>query len=382
MRALFPPSPLLSARRALGLLRRRLGRAVAVMYAAAALLPDPGLWLRHPHSLGFAGLAELRLGIPQFLLALVLFGAGLQVPLRELGLLLRRPAALLAGLALHVLAPLLIVPGVAFALRQSPDQDGGSGMVTAMILVVAMPVAAGATVWTAKGDGDQPTAVGLVLASTLVSPLTVPLTLAALGPLLHGSYAGRLATTASAAGDSFALTSVVLPCALGLLGRLALPEGARDRLLGAVVPAALLGSLLLTYVNASGVLGPFLRHPRPILLAAALAVAATVCGLSFTLGGVTARLLRLDARAGASVTLACGMNNSSASAVLITTALPDRPQILLPVLAYGLLQKVAAGRVVRGAERRPPRDRWPEGGRPGVRRPAREGRSAAPAPPG
>jgi len=48
------------------------------------------------------------------------------------------------------------------------------------------------------------------------------------------------------------------------------------------------------------------------------------------------------------VTLACGMNNCSASAVLITTALPDRPQILLPVLAYGLLQKVAAGRVVRG----------------------------------
>jgi len=32
----------------------------------------------------------------------------------------------------------------------------------------------------------------------------------------------------------------------------------------------------------------------------------------------------------------------------ITTTLPDRPQILLPVLAYGLLQKVAAGRVVRG----------------------------------
>ncbi|MFE1878984.1 bile acid:sodium symporter family protein [Streptomyces diastatochromogenes] len=349
MRALFPPAPLLSAHRAHGLLRRRLGRAVAVMYVAAALLPGPGLWLRHPHSLGFAGLAEPRLGIPQFLLALVLFGAGLQVPLRELGLLLRRPAALLAGLALHVLAPLLIVPGVAFALRQSPDQDGGSGMVTAMILVVAMPVAAGATVWTAKGDGDQPTAVGLVLASTLVSPLTVPLTLAAPGPLLHGSYAGRPATTASAAGDSFALTSVVLPCALGLLGRLALPAGARDRLLGAVVPAALLGSLLLTYVNASGVLGPFLRHPRPILLAAAPAVAATVCGLSFTLGGVTARLLRLDARAGASVTLACGMNNSSASAVLITTALPDRPQILLPVLAYGVFQKVAAGRVVRSA---------------------------------
>ena len=334
--------------RTYALLRRRIGAAIALAYAAAALLPAPGLWLRRPHPIGIPGLTELSLRTPQLLLALVLFSAGLQVPLRELRLLLRRPAALVAGLVLHVLAPLLIVPGVAFALRHSPDQDGGSGMVAAMILIVAMPVAAGATVWTAKGDGDQPTAVGLVLASTLVSPLTVPLTLAVLCPLLRGDYAGRLADAAQTAGHAFALTSVVLPCGAGLLCRLLLPRRASDGLVDAAVAVALPASLLLTYVNASGVLGPFLRHPRPMLLAAALAVAATVCGLSFALGRVAAHALRLDARAGASVTLACGMNNSSASAVLITTTLPDRPHILLPVLAYGLLQKVAAGRVVRG----------------------------------
>lgn len=347
------PARILPVPRLLALLRRHLGRAVALTYVAAALLPAPGLWLRHPHA---TGIAELSLRTPQLLLALVLFGAGLQVPLRELRLLLRRPAALLAGLALHILVPLLIVPGVALALRLSPDHDGGSGMIAAMILVVAMPVAAGATVWTAKGDGDQPTAVGLVLASTLVSPLTVPLTLAVLCPLLQGDYAGRLAVAAHSAGNAFALTSVVLPCAAGILCRLALPARALTGLLGIAVPAALPASLLLTYVNASGVLGPFLRHPRPVLLLAALGVAATVCGLSFTLGRVAARALRLDARAGASVTLACGMNNSSASAVLITTTLPDRPHILLPVLAYGLLQKVAAGRVVRMGEEanRPP----------------------------
>ncbi len=99
--------------RLLALLRRHLGRAVAVTYVAAAVLPAPGLWLRHPHA---TGIAELPLRTPQLLLALVLFGAGLQVPLRELRLLVRRPAALLAGLALHILVPLLIVPGVALAL--------------------------------------------------------------------------------------------------------------------------------------------------------------------------------------------------------------------------------------------------------------------------
>ncbi len=75
-------------------------------------------------------------------------------------------------------------------------------------------------------------------------------------------------------------------------------------------------------------------------------------------GRCAARLLRLDPPAASSLTLACGMNNSSASAVLITAALPDKPHLLLPVLAYGLLQKTAANRVVRaaldGRSRKPP----------------------------
>ncbi|MFI6493879.1 sodium-dependent transporter [Streptomyces sp. NPDC050564] len=334
----------------LTLLRSHLGWAVGAAYLAATTVPAPGLWMRHTHTLGAAwglGLPELPFRTPHFLLSLVLFTAGLQVPLHELRALLARPTALLTGLVLHLVAPLLIIPVVAFALRQSPDTDGGSGLVAAMILIVAMPVAAGATVWTGKGDGDQPTTVGLVLASTIVSPLTTPVTMTALCPLLSGEYAGTLAGAARSAGSGFALTGVLLPCGAGIMCRLALPRRLMDRLLDAAVPAAILASLLLTYINASGVLGPFLSHPEPVLFAAALAVAATVCGLSFTLGRTTARVLRLEPPAGASVTLACGMNNSSAGAVLITTALPDRPHVLLPVLAYSLLQKVAAGRVVR-----------------------------------
>ncbi|MGW7820409.1 hypothetical protein ACWGLF_20270 [Streptomyces puniciscabiei] len=164
-------------------------------------------------------------------------------------------------------------------MRRTPDADGGSGPLTAMILIGAMPVAAGATVRTAKGDGDQPTMVGLVLTSTLLSPLTIPPVIQALPPLLSGACAGRV--------------------------------------LGVVVPTALPGSLVLTYVDAGGALGSFLAGPRPLLLAAAPAVATLVCLLSFTLGRGAARLLGPDTSAASSLTLACGMNNSSAGAVLI-----------------------------------------------------------------
>ncbi|KIE25149.1 sodium-dependent transporter [Streptomyces sp. MUSC 125] len=336
-------------------MRRRLGRAVVLSYAAALFLPGPGLWLRRTHSLSLGGTFHLPLSTAPLLLSLVLFSAGLQVPVHALGGLLRRPIALLAGLALHLTIPLLAIPVVAFLLRETPDSDGGSGLVTAMILIVAMPVAAGATVWTGKGDGDQPTMVGLVLASTLLSPLTIPLVIRALMPLLSDDYADTLTRTVHATHGGFALLGVVLPCAAGILCRLALSVPRLSRLLGTVVPVALYGSLVLTYVNASGAFGSFLARPRPLLFAAALAVATLVCLLSFAAGRCAGRLLRLDAPAASSLTLACGMNNSSASAVLITTTLPDKPHLLLPVLAYGLLQKTAASRVVRGRRSPAPR---------------------------
>ncbi|MFE9811457.1 sodium-dependent transporter [Streptomyces sp. NPDC005548] len=290
-----------------------------------------------------------------FLLCLVLFSAGLQVRLRALGRLVRRPRVLVAGLALHLAIPLAVVPFVAHLLRYTPDSDGGSGLLTAMILTVAMPVAAGATVWTDTGDGDQPAMVGLVLISTLASPLTTPFLLGTLAPLLSGGYGHALAACGRVAQDGFALTSVVLPCAAGLVGSLVLPAQWHGRLLGTIVPAALAGSPALTYVNASGALSSVLARPRPLLIAAALGVAALICGLSFALGRIAARALRLEAGTASSLTLACGMNNSSASAVLITTSLPGKPHLLLPVLAYGLLQKTAASRVVaRSQPVRPP----------------------------
>ncbi|BAC67841.1 hypothetical protein Save01_05441 [Streptomyces avermitilis] len=75
-------------------LRRRLGRAVALAYLAAVLLPGPGRWLRHTHTLVGTG---LPLYTASLLLSLVLFSAGLQVPVRALGQLLRRPRACWQG---------------------------------------------------------------------------------------------------------------------------------------------------------------------------------------------------------------------------------------------------------------------------------------------
>ncbi|WP_406457866.1 sodium-dependent transporter [Streptomyces sp. NBC_00876] len=333
--------------RPLEFLRRRLGWASCAAYAAAAVLPAPGLWLRRIHSVSVGTNLSVGVNTAQILLATVLFTAGLRSCPHALARILRRPRILLAGLALHLTAPLLIIPGIAIALRCSPDSDGGSGMTAAMILTVVMPVAAGATVWSGGGRGDESTMLGLVLVSTLISPITVPATVSALTPLLSPDYAHTLASAVQDVGRSFALTGVLLPCVAGIVCRLLLPGPTSRAVLPIAALGALLASLALTYINASGAIGQFLSHPRPLLLVAGAGTASVVCGLAFTWGRLAVRVLRLEARAGTSVTLACGMSNSSAGAVLITTAMPDRPQILLPVLAYSLLQKLLANHFTR-----------------------------------
>ncbi|MEU1229527.1 sodium-dependent transporter [Streptomyces sp. NPDC005828] len=328
-------------------LRRRLGWASGTAYAAAVVLPAPGLWLRHAHTVSPSGRLPVGVSVTQILLATVLFAAGLRASPRALAGMLRRPLILLSGLALHLTAPLLVIPAVALALRCSPDSDGGSGMIAAMILTVAMPVAAGATVWTSEGRGDEAAMLGLVLTSTLVSPLTLPATIGALSPLLSPDYARGAAIAASGAGSGFALTGVLLPCAAGIGCRLLLPDRAEPTALSVAALLAVLAALLLTYVNACGAIGQFLAQPRPFLVLGAAGTATAVCVLSFGWGRCCARVLRLTAPARTCVELASGMSNSSAGAVLITSAMPDRPQILLPVLAFSLLQKVAANRITR-----------------------------------
>ncbi|MEU9005318.1 sodium-dependent transporter [Streptomyces sp. NPDC048551] len=333
--------------RAFGFLRGRLGWASCAAYAAAAALPAPGSWVRHEHQLVLGEAVHLKAGGTQVLLFAVLFAAGLRSSPQAIVRMLRRPGVIVAGLALHLAAPLLIIPLLAVALRCSADADGGSGMVAAMMLTLAMPVAAGATVWTTAGRGDEPAMLGLVLASALVSPFTVPLTITTLAPLLTSSYAHPVTAAAAEAGGGFALTAIVVPCALGMGVRRLLSVRAEHAVLRLTAPSAVLAALLLTYVNASGALGAFLIRPRPLLLLAAAVTAASVCALSFGGGSWCARALRLETGAGRSLTLACGMSNSSAGAVLIGVAMPDRPQILLPVLVFGVLQKLLANRVTR-----------------------------------
>lgn len=325
--------------------QRRLTWASLAAFAAAGLAPDLGQWARRATcgALRLPGAEPIDLTIPGLLLAYLLFTAALQVGLAELSALLRRPLRLIAGTTAAALIPIILLLCMAAVITLLLDEDSGNGVLTGLALVAAMPIAAAVTVRGSQAGGSHTLVVGLVLSSTLLSPLTIPLTLVGASALTSGDYSDELGRIAQSGGGVFALADVVLPGILGLAARAMLPPWARSGVLPWLKLTALIDAVLLTYTNASSVLGDVLRHPRPDLLAVSTAAAATMCAASFALGWCLARALRSSHPDTVAVTFATGMNNTSAGAVLATSHLPDHPLVLLPVLAYSLVQQVLAG---------------------------------------
>jgi BASS family bile acid:Na+ symporter len=334
-----------------GLVQKICARAQAWMlwimvsaYVLAALVPQFGMALRGVQ-LGRAG--PVSFPLQSLLLGAVIFVAGLTARCERLPALLRHPAPLLVGMAANALLPTALLGVAALAAHGWHNPDEAQCVLVGLALVGAMPVAAGATVFAQGNEGNATLGLGLVVGSTLLSPLTIPLGLHLAGFLTTGGYAIALHRTAGAAGSLFAVLGVVAPCALGL---------GTNRLLAALrvplepaLPLIRLANLgiavLLSYTNACGALGRLVRHPDLDFLLMAVAAAAVMCGSSFLSGWWLARRLGIPRADVIAVTYASGMNNSSAGAVVAATRMAGHPIVLTPILAYSLLQKVLAGTV-------------------------------------
>ncbi|MFI0737717.1 bile acid:sodium symporter family protein [Streptomyces sp. NPDC021100] len=335
-------------------------------YVLAGVLPAPGEALR-ALALPVPAVAG-TVTLPMVLLAVMLFNAGLGVRIAELRGVASRPVRLMLGIAANALLPLLVLPVIALVLRTWPDPAEVEGLVVGLMLVLAMPIAGGAASWGQNAGGNVPLVVAMVIGSTLLSPFTVPFGMRVAGRLVGPHGAGVLDDTtkvdmiAGTGAGVFALVAVVLPCLAGVLARMLLGEERVRRVLPSVKAVNAVNILLLCYINAAGALGQALAHPDWDLLVLALGLSGAVCFLAFRCGRWMSGWTRCDQPDGISLTFATGMNNSSAAAVLAACWFSHRPEVLLPILSYSLLQKIVAG--VAG---KPPRSRP---GKEAHRRPA------------
>jgi BASS family bile acid:Na+ symporter len=315
-------------------------------YVVAAFRPAFGLWIRDV-TFGEVTLFKERtkVTLPMVMLAVLLLNAGLGVPPSRLKNSVRGSLVLAAGLTANLLIPIVfifaVVPVTCFWL----DPDEAQNLLLGLALIASMPIAGSSAAWSQNTDGDLVLSLGLVVFSTLLSPVTTPLSLRSVGLMATGDYAEDLRRLAGHGTGPFLTLCVTLPSLLGIFLSWAVGE---NRVAQARSHLKLLNSLnllLLIYSNASICLPRAIAYPDIDFLAVVLGTAVSLCVIAFASGWWIARLLKLDPARRTSLTFGLGMNNNGTGLVLAALALSGHPRVMLPLITYNLVQHLAAGGV-------------------------------------
>ncbi|WP_165223918.1 bile acid:sodium symporter family protein [Aquisphaera insulae] len=327
-------------------LHRHLLKLILLSYGLAAALPGPGLRIKESDVLGLFGLpGGSGVTAPKVLLGLLLFNAGLRVRVGRIGQLAGRPGMVLAGLAANLAVPTAFLALMIPMLGAWHNPDEAAVVLVGLALVSSMPIAGSSAGWAQAADGDMALSLGLVLGSTLLSPLSTPATLHALGLLAPGAYAGQLHQLAGRGTGTFLAAWVLLPSVLGIAARATLGEGlapAVERRLKVVAPATL---MILCYANASACLPQAIRNPDWDFLVIVLAFVTGLCTLTFAAGHLVGRLVGADRAQRVALMFGLGMNNNGTGLVLASTAMAATPLAMLPIIVYNLAQHLIAGGV-------------------------------------
>jgi BASS family bile acid:Na+ symporter len=315
-------------------------------YVVAAVAPRAGLAIKNV-SLGQFHLfgEHVHISLPMLLLALLLLNAGLGVQTERLRHLLWRPWSLIAGLTANLFIPVAYIFVVSLTMRRWHNPEEVQHILVGLAVVAAMPIAGSSTAWTQNANGDLSLSLGLVLFSTLLSPLTTPICFDLVEHMAQGEYREVLEDLETQGGGMFLAVCVIVPSLLGIAMR---PMIGESRITAAKPTLKLLNSLnllVLNYTNASVSLPQtFVEHDWD-LLAVILTIVVGMCVLAFTAGWLIGRLFRVEMPQRISLMFGLGMNNNGTGLVLATVALSRFPEVMIPIIFYNLVQHLVAGSV-------------------------------------
>ncbi len=306
-------------------------------YIVAAFVPTVGLWIR---SVSWGSVS-----LPMLMLAFLLFNAGMGVDISALKQLRKTPLPLLLGLAANILIPLAYIGTVMLTMRLWHNPDEVQNILVGLALVASMPIAGSSTAWSQNANGNLALSLGLVLGSTLLSPVATPVALHTVGFMTTGDYSSDLHELAGSQTGWFLLVAVIIPSVLGiivhlLLGKERVAASKANLKLG---NAAIL--LLLNYSNASVSLPQAIANPDFDFLLVTLVIVSTLCLVAFLAGWGIWRLCGSGQSDQIALMFGLGMNNNGTGLVLASMALADHPQVLLPIIFYNLVQHLIAGSV-------------------------------------
>lgn len=274
------------------------------------------------------------------LLGLIMFGMGLTLRPADFAIVVRRPRAVLTGVAAQYVVMPLLGWGIGHALGLS------ALLIVGMVLVGSAPGGTASNVIVYLARGNVALSVAMTSISTLLAPLLTPLLVLWLAGSLLPVDAGGLVVSI--------LQVVLLPVVMGAIVRGVLP-GLVER----VLPLLPLVSVLGILVVVAAVVG---ANSDAVLSTGALVLLAVVVhnALGLTLGYLIGRFSGVDEAARRAVSIEVGMQNSGLAAALATAHFS--PVAALPAALFSVWHNLSGSALASWWSRRPA---VPEPGRPG-----------------
>lgn len=259
------------------------------------------------------------------LFAFMTFQGALGNNLSNLGRTFAHPAPMLVTLAVSTVA----MPLVAFALGTLLF-GGSPNLVLGIVLEYSVPVAVVSTMWIGMFGGDVSLGLATLLVSTVLSPVTIPLTLhVLLGQTVEVDVAGMM-------GDM--LVQIALPALAGMVVNDLTRGRAKAELSSVLAPAAKVALVLVILSNSTGV-SPYMRNLTPQLVGVIVFI-GLFASTGYFWGLVIAKLWRRPRETMVTMTYQTGMRNISAGAVLAAQYFPG--EVMFPVMMGTLFQQVLA----------------------------------------
>ena len=322
-------------------------------YVIAVVSPTIGLWIRRT-SFGEIVLFQehTRVSLLLLMLAMLMFNAGLGLKTEHLRTVMQRKYALFAGLAANLAIPMAYIFAVTLVMRLWYEPEEAQHILIGLALVAAMPIAGASTAWAQNSNGNLALSLGLVLFSTVLSPLVTPVALRVFGEMAAEEYERVLQGLAAYGSGAFLGLWVVVPSLLGIAVRRLVPQSWMTIGMPYFKLVNSINLLLLNYSNGSVSLPQAAADRDYDFLAVTLAITTGLCLAAFATGYGLSCLFKLERAERVSLMYGLGMNNNGTGLVLASLVLSSYPRVMVPIIFYNLVQHLVAGTVHMVAEKK------------------------------
>ena len=262
------------------------------------------------------------------ILIILMFQLGIELDRTSFAGVIRRPAAVIAGLVGQLILLPLIAFGTALVFRLPPVYFMG------MILIACCPGGSSSNVFSMLAKGDVALSVTLTALSSLITLVTIPLVmeLAARFVSLHTDTVIDLPVGKLLVQN---IVLLFLPMAAGSLFRHYRPDAARrlHALLGRIAFPALMLLAAIFFIQYADTI---VHHFGSLGLSSAILIL-----LAMSAGALLSRLFRLNAAIRRTIVIEVGMQNAAQAIAIATSPLIfNNGEMAIPAIVYALLMNV------------------------------------------